>query len=249
MLSIVTWRSAVLVSAICPSCSVSSHSARLCALAVCCNIARRPSLLHLPHVFVDRSCHAHVLKEHTRQQQRATTSERRGECVARHRSPPSLSSPAERHRHTGRQAASQASKQASMHAGGRPSPSFVGARLLTFFDRPPASCVVSVTSTRLYTLNHSGWWSVFSASSATRDMNPHASLQRRRRRASERASRRQKDSRRRQLRSVGWWSAVCQQCRHMRARGGWAAALPEIAKDALLEDRVAIIVRLPEVRR
>ena len=67
--------------------------------------------------------------------------------------------------------------------------------------------------------------------------------------ASERASRRQKDSRRRQLRSVGWWSAVCQQCRHMRARGGWAATLPEIAKDALLEDRVAIIVRLPEVRR
>ena len=122
MLSIVTWRSAVLVSAICPSCSVSSHSARLCALAVCCNIARLPSLLHLPHVFVDRSCHAHVLKEHTRQQQRATTSERRGECVARHRSPPSLSSPAERHRHTGRQAASQASKQASkqacMRAGG-----------------------------------------------------------------------------------------------------------------------------------
>ena len=30
-------------------------------------------------------------------------------------------------------------------------------RLRTFWERPPQSWVESVTSTRLYTLNHSGW--------------------------------------------------------------------------------------------
>src|SRR5690349_4446459 len=43
-------------------------------------------------------------------------------------------------------------------------------------DRPPASWVVSVISTLFQTLRHSGWWSRFSASKATRHMKPHAWL-------------------------------------------------------------------------
>ncbi len=41
-------------------------------------------------------------------------------------------------------------------------------------DTPPTSWVVRVTSTRLYTLNHSGWWSLLSASKATRVIQPKA---------------------------------------------------------------------------
>lgn len=41
---------------------------------------------------------------------------------------------------------------------------------------PSQSWVVNVTSTRLYTLNHSGWWSIFSANNAVRDMKDHAWL-------------------------------------------------------------------------
>ena len=40
--------------------------------------------------------------------------------------------------------------------------------------RPLQSCVDSVTSTLLYTLNHSGWWSIFSAYIAHLVMNPNA---------------------------------------------------------------------------
>lgn len=45
---------------------------------------------------------------------------------------------------------------------------------ISFSETPEQSCVVNVTSTRLYTLNHSGWWSNFSANNAVRDMNDHA---------------------------------------------------------------------------
>lgn len=46
----------------------------------------------------------------------------------------------------------------------------------TFLETPPQSCVVNVTSTRLYTLNHSGWWSIFSANNAVRLINDQAWL-------------------------------------------------------------------------
>uniref|UniRef100_A0A2M4B3N3 Putative secreted protein n=1 Tax=Anopheles triannulatus TaxID=58253 RepID=A0A2M4B3N3_9DIPT len=42
--------------------------------------------------------------------------------------------------------------------------------------RPPQSCVASVTCTLLYTLNHSGWWFICSAFSATALMNDQAWL-------------------------------------------------------------------------
>uniref|UniRef100_A0A2M3ZRG6 Putative secreted peptide n=1 Tax=Anopheles braziliensis TaxID=58242 RepID=A0A2M3ZRG6_9DIPT len=41
---------------------------------------------------------------------------------------------------------------------------------------PPQSCVASVTCTLLYTLNHSGWWFICSAFSATALMNAQAWL-------------------------------------------------------------------------
>ena len=44
----------------------------------------------------------------------------------------------------------------------------------TFSETPPQSCVVKVTSTVLYTLNHSGWWFICSANKAVRDMKAHA---------------------------------------------------------------------------
>ena len=50
------------------------------------------------------------------------------------------------------------------------------ANLTSLADSPWQSCVLSVTSTLLYTLNHSGWWFIDSAFSATRDMKPHALL-------------------------------------------------------------------------
>lgn len=48
--------------------------------------------------------------------------------------------------------------------------------LHTFWETPSASCVVNVTSTRLYTFSHSGWWSIFSANNAVRLINDHAWL-------------------------------------------------------------------------
>lgn len=48
--------------------------------------------------------------------------------------------------------------------------------LISLDDNPPQSWVDQVTSTLLYTLNHSGWWSSFSLASATRLIQPHASL-------------------------------------------------------------------------
>lgn len=48
--------------------------------------------------------------------------------------------------------------------------------LMSLCERPWQSWVDSVTLTRLYTLNHSGWWLTLSALNATRDMNPHAAL-------------------------------------------------------------------------
>jgi len=46
----------------------------------------------------------------------------------------------------------------------------------SFAVSPPASCVDSVISTRFQTLDHSGWCPSCSAASATRFMNPQASL-------------------------------------------------------------------------
>ena len=50
------------------------------------------------------------------------------------------------------------------------------ARTWSLADTPPLECVERVTSTVLYTLSHSGWWSKPSAKSATRDMKPQHSL-------------------------------------------------------------------------
>ena len=50
------------------------------------------------------------------------------------------------------------------------------ASLISRRESPLQSCVASVTSTRLYTLNHSGWWSDFSAWSATSDMKPNPAI-------------------------------------------------------------------------
>src|SRR3989338_8109762 len=49
------------------------------------------------------------------------------------------------------------------------------ARLTSSADNPPQSWVISVTSTMLNRFVHSGWWFNFSAASAARDINPHAS--------------------------------------------------------------------------
>lgn len=50
------------------------------------------------------------------------------------------------------------------------------ASLISFSESPTQSCVVNVTCTLLYTLNHSGWWSIFSDIRATRVMKPNAWL-------------------------------------------------------------------------
>ena len=42
----------------------------------------------------------------------------------------------------------------------------VSASLMSSWVKPPASCVDKVTLTVLYTLDHSGWWSSFSATNA-----------------------------------------------------------------------------------
>lgn len=42
-------------------------------------------------------------------------------------------------------------------------------------ERPEQSCVERTTSTLLYTLNHSGWWFIFSLIMATLVMKPNAS--------------------------------------------------------------------------
>jgi len=47
---------------------------------------------------------------------------------------------------------------------------------MSCFETPSQSCVVNVTSTRLYTFSHSGWWSIFSANNAVRLMKDHAWL-------------------------------------------------------------------------
>src|SRR5213593_4372865 len=48
------------------------------------------------------------------------------------------------------------------------------ARSRSFCVMPPASCVVRSTTTRPYTLNHSGWWLRASATSAAALMNENA---------------------------------------------------------------------------
>ena len=53
--------------------------------------------------------------------------------------------------------------------------SIASASSMSRCDSPCASCVVSVIATRFQTLVHSGWWSAFSAISATCVMKPNAS--------------------------------------------------------------------------
>ena len=50
------------------------------------------------------------------------------------------------------------------------------AKVMSRCESPLYSWVLSVTTTLLYTLNHSGWWSILSAFNATLVMNPKASL-------------------------------------------------------------------------
>src|SRR5215472_3301863 len=52
----------------------------------------------------------------------------------------------------------------------------ISASLMSSWVKPPASCVDKVTLTVLYTLDHSGWWSSFSATNAARAIKPNAWL-------------------------------------------------------------------------
>src|ERR1044072_4731866 len=54
-------------------------------------------------------------------------------------------------------------------------PSILRASAMSFAVTPPSLWVESRMSTRFQTFDQSGWWSAFSASSATRTMNPKAS--------------------------------------------------------------------------